>query len=74
MKWWVLMDWADAHAVRLVDYRPGEEWSGPFKTYSDMKRYIVEAGMIELENIASQLREWRTKTKGEALTMAGRGG
>ncbi len=71
MKWWVLMDWADAHMVRVADELPGIEWNGPFNTFTEMKTFIIEAGVLETENLNNQVREWRAKTKGEALDMSG---
>lgn len=71
MKWWVLMDWADAHMVRFADELPGMEWEGPFDTFTEMKDEIIRSGVYEAANITGQVREWRAKTKGEALDMSG---
>ena len=67
-KWWVLMDWADAHMVRMADEQPDLEWEGPFDSFTAMRKAIVESGVIEAANIHNQLREWRTKRKSEALS------
>ena len=67
MKWWVLMDWADGHTVRVCTDQPDPEWEGPFDTFTEMRKAIVESGVIEAANIHNQLREWRAMRKDEVM-------
>jgi len=67
MKWWVMIDWADAHTVKQDDEQPGLEWEGPFATFTEMRRAIIESGEVEKANIQNQLSEWRAKRKDEIV-------
>ncbi len=67
-KWWVHMDWAGAHRVRTAG--PGitfyEEFDGPFDSFSEMKKYVIDAGVTEAAAITNQTREWRQMRKADA--------
>jgi len=70
MKWWVLMDWADAHMVtKAVEQPSGNGWVGPFDTFTEMRRVILSSGMIEHDNILNQLRERRSMRKDEVVIV-----
>jgi len=67
-EWWVHMDFAGDHQVRRAEPEYDiEEWEGPFRSFSEMRRRILEAGQTEIEEIQYLQRVWREKRKAEVV-------
>ncbi len=68
LKWWVWMDWAGAHRVRLTEIdlsAEDGEWTGPFDGFTQMRNAILDAGTYEASLIHEQQRDWRYMRKGD---------
>lgn len=55
---WVHVDFGSQTQVERADECPGSDWVGPF-TWTAAKRYIVERGRDEIDDIRSVIDDWR---------------